>query len=771
MGLLDLFRPAPAALLLPRPDEREVFVDAARRAQNAAIEKGIAEGIRAFADSNLYYQTGPIANPNTGLLGTQDALSGTIPVAYRYLTDFMLAQLYADPLCRRICEEAPGWIAAAGHQIDTEDGADQFAELDDRMGVSVAFADAHARANHLRGGGIFIDVDEDGDPDLSEPLDPTKVRRIKRLIPLGGITLQVVYWQADAEGTDDAEVHPLFAPFRGPAQPRYYRLMATMRQGGVSGLIHWTRILYFQGAPVPPDVDGFLACPSTHYALSKLDLCWPSIRRFVTTAANAERIANTHGAWAITVGNKHAADANAQMNQPGASWIDRLVSAFYARKVMVGAPGDAISNVGVPLGGWSEIEQAGYIHVSNQSGIPVPLLFTSLPKGFNADESDWMPQWAGHLAQNFRRWWAQNLIRLYSLEYFRRSGRPPRWMTVNPGPWRQPTEKERMELHKLGAEEIKLLRDSGTITAEEARSRYEPTFTIDFQLSSRKDVLERAEAAAGTDAAPDRRSTLVALAQDPLPDLVERVRAVVPEIEIEAWPHVTLLYLGEVPARSMPAIERILPEHADDWPEELTPVEIGPLGDDGAIVLHLRTGGLGAPQARLLRALAPEIRERQYPAFRPHITIGYARDLTDEQIAALAAIPVPSAIPAGALVLRRDDVDRMRFEAADDAEGFVPPKAALLVVQRALEVRAEKPASQRGMTPVGLARARDLSNGKALSRETVRLMKAYFDRHQSDKSGSTWEDQGKGWQAWMGRGGDAGWRWATRLVERWDREE
>lgn len=61
--------------------------------------------------------------------------------------------------------------------------------------------------------------------------------------------------------------------------------------------------------------------------------------------------------------------------------------------------------------------------------------------------------------------------------------------------------------------------------------------------------------------------------------------------------------------------------------------------------------------------------------------------------------------------------------------------------------------------------------GAPLSRETIRRMKAYFDRHQSDKSGSTWEDQGKGWQAWMGWGGDVGWRWATRLVERWDREE
>lgn len=95
---------------------------------------------------------------------------------------------------------------------------------------------------------------------------------------------------------------------------------------------------------------------------------------------------------------------------------------------------------------------------------------------------------------------------------------------------------------------------------------------------------------------------------------------------------------------------------------------------------------------------------------------------------------------------------------------FTPPKGAQEAARRALEVRARKPPSQRGMTPVGLARARDLANGKSLSPETVRRMKAYFDRHQKDKQGSTWSEQGKGWQAWNGWGGDAGYAWARKVV-------
>lgn len=96
---------------------------------------------------------------------------------------------------------------------------------------------------------------------------------------------------------------------------------------------------------------------------------------------------------------------------------------------------------------------------------------------------------------------------------------------------------------------------------------------------------------------------------------------------------------------------------------------------------------------------------------------------------------------------------------------FTPPKGAQDAAKRALEVRADKPSSQRGMTPVGIARARDLANGQTLSPDTVKRMLNYFTRHEVDKKGSTWNDQGKGWQAWNGWGGDAGFSWARKIVK------
>lgn len=96
---------------------------------------------------------------------------------------------------------------------------------------------------------------------------------------------------------------------------------------------------------------------------------------------------------------------------------------------------------------------------------------------------------------------------------------------------------------------------------------------------------------------------------------------------------------------------------------------------------------------------------------------------------------------------------------------FKPTEAMADNARRALEVRAEKPESQQGMTPVGLARARDIMNRRNLSPDTTRRMKAYFDRHEVDKQGATWDAQGKGWQAWNGWGGDEGYAWARQRVE------
>ena len=102
---------------------------------------------------------------------------------------------------------------------------------------------------------------------------------------------------------------------------------------------------------------------------------------------------------------------------------------------------------------------------------------------------------------------------------------------------------------------------------------------------------------------------------------------------------------------------------------------------------------------------------------------------------------------------------------------FKPPKSAQESAKRALDKRADKPPSQRGMTAIGIARARDLANGKTLSPDTARRVLAYFTRHEVDKKGSTWKDYGKGRQAWDGWGGDAGYTWSRKVVNQMNKAD
>ena len=97
---------------------------------------------------------------------------------------------------------------------------------------------------------------------------------------------------------------------------------------------------------------------------------------------------------------------------------------------------------------------------------------------------------------------------------------------------------------------------------------------------------------------------------------------------------------------------------------------------------------------------------------------------------------------------------------------FTPPNGARDEAKLGLEWRKEY---GRGGTEVGVARARDLSNGTSLSPDTMRRMKAYFDRHENDKDGEGFSPGEDGFPsagriAWALWGGDAGYAWARKVV-------
>ena len=144
---------------------------------------------------------------------------------------------------------------------------------------------------------------------------------------------------------------------------------------------------------------------------------------------------------------------------------------------------------------------------------------------------------------------------------------------------------------------------------------------------------------------------------------------------------------------------------------------------------------------------------------------GDAVGVSAAEAQAASVAPAPSEpAPAEPVEQIQNDANLVTINFADGS--YIPNDAMIANAKRALAAREKATPSNRGMTAVGLARARDILNKRPLSEDTVRRMKAYFDRHEIDKQGATWKTQGKGWQAWNGWGGDAGQTWANAIVER-----
>lgn len=213
-------------------------------------------------------------------------------------------------------------------------------------------------------------------------------------------------------------------------------------------------------------------------------------------------------------------------------------------------------------------------------------------------------------------------------------------------------------------------------------------------------------------------------------------------------------------------------------PSQMAPVPLAP----DAVALLLQSAGVSEVNARAMVAAqlavpdavaaAPAAGQEggaAAPAAAPVAAeVGTPAPSTQPQVVIGGNIEVPAAIgeaaafaPAGSAAMSdlSDEVDT------------TPTGEMATVAERALAWRAEH---GRGGTAVGVARARDIKNRKALSEQTVRRMASYFARHEVDKKGKGFDTGGEGYPsagriAWDLWGGDAGADWSARKVEEFDR--
>jgi len=129
------------------------------------------------------------------------------------------------------------------------------------------------------------------------------------------------------------------------------------------------------------------------------------------------------------------------------------------------------------------------------------------------------------------------------------------------------------------------------------------------------------------------------------------------------------------------------------------------------------------------------------------------------------ALLVPGMIPAG--LPPADAVAAAGEPGVIAAESYKPTAEMADEAERGLAWRRE---FNRGGTEIGVARARDIANGRPLSLDTVKRMASYFARHEVDKQGEGWSPGEDGYPsagriAWALWGGDPGRTFANSITE------
>ena len=101
-----------------------------------------------------------------------------------------------------------------------------------------------------------------------------------------------------------------------------------------------------------------------------------------------------------------------------------------------------------------------------------------------------------------------------------------------------------------------------------------------------------------------------------------------------------------------------------------------------------------------------------------------------------------------------------------EARTFVPPASVALAAERGLELRASLPPSRQCCTAAGLRTARRLVARERLTERELAHLWSYHQRHRGDRRAPGWGGCSKGYQAALLWGGDAGERWAARVLGR-----
>ncbi len=645
---------------------------------------------------------------------------------------------------------------------DSTRDTDPFAEDDKRLSVQATFRDAIQNARLYGGCGVLMVLDEipalDASgapiaPRLDQPVDWSRVRAVRNLIPLDPTECYALIWDGD----------PRSSNFRRPLIWQISPQSGTIN-AYTGTQVHWTRILYVPGEPLTPRLRTY----NRGMDYSIVQAAWDAVRNLTTVDQAGATHSQELSVPVLKIGDMRAQSAAEQQQSMSIRMSLLARSRSLLNMILIG-PEENYEHREVSLGGFDKVAERAKEAVACAFKMPIIVLFGEAPGGLNTDGASHRTLWDRVIAAEQQRVLLPALTRLYRALYRAKTGptggeEPAAWAVEFYG-LDELGDQGKIDLQKAAADVDKIYLDMGVLTAADIRaSRF-------GSKGWSADILPATAPPESTDAAPGAVPVTPAAPRLPAGDIPIRVQIPAGDIrrgvgaDGRPWAVRMPADYGEIPGtrdldgeptdvlvlpggpRGMAfVVEQLLPaEESETEVEVKIEVETDRADAADAIDEHkVILGAAGIPEVMaLLQAVYGESGRwgKVYP------------------------VPETQLLPWLAAHMSRP--------ASLDAIDMTPPKGVVEELKRGLAWH-EEGKSGRGLVPATVAWARRLSRGEAISPKKARLMRAWLARHETDKSGEGYKPGEPGFPspgrvAWALWGGDDAAAWSNKIVEQLER--
>lgn len=299
---------------------------------------------------------------------------------------------------------------------------------------------------------------------LEQPLDLSRVIRLRSLVPLESMDARPAEYVTDIRSPDFREI-------------RLWSISASASSaGGMAGTrVHHTRVLYFPGEELPP----YLRQLNNGIDASILDGIWDQIRNKTSIDQAAALLAQELNVSAITVAGLEGMNTEDQY-----SLFDARMKAIARSKSLCNAvvmgQGETFENKAASVSGFTELDANAKEALCAVTGMPSAILFGEAPGGLNTDGDSHRKLWVNVIASFQQDRLLGPLTQLYTVVYAQKRGPtagqiPAEW-SIEFLPLDELTSKEQAELEKIHADTDAVRVQNGILPAEHiAASRYGPT--------------------------------------------------------------------------------------------------------------------------------------------------------------------------------------------------------------------------------------------------------------------------------------------------------